>query len=267
MNVHPAPETVTGFQQGTLDPHAALIVDAHLNGCDACRGRFSVPADAAEESWLQIRAVIRLPVPGLAERLLMRAGLSPALARMLTDTPVFHGGWLIAVALTLAFAGWAASSAGDGQHLLPFLLAAPLVPLLGVAVNLSRPSDPIAQIAAVTPTDGLLLVLMRTLATSVVGLCIAALVDVVAIPPDRSWLWVLPSLSVTALALAAGTILPRPHAVGLVGSLWALGIVVIGFTDQPLAAIQQTTSSWAIAGAAGVAVLLARRNSYRQQDE
>jgi len=267
MNTHPTPETITAFQDGTLDPHATLVVDAHLNGCDACRDRFNVPVAAAEQSWLQIRAVIGFPAPGLVERFLMRAGLSPAFARMLTDTPLFHGGWLIAVAVTLVFAGWAASSAGDGQHLLPFLLAAPLVPLLGVAVNLSRPSDPVAQIAAVTPTDGLLLVLVRTLATSVVGLCIAALVDVVAIPPDQSWLWVLPSLSVTALALALGTILPRPHAAGLVGSLWALAIVVIGFADQPHAAIQRTTGSWAVAGAAGVVVLLARRNSYRQQDQ
>ncbi|MEX2654333.1 MAG: zf-HC2 domain-containing protein, partial [Acidimicrobiia bacterium] len=98
MTPHPTSETLGGYQEGALDPHTSLLVDAHLASCTECRDRFSVPADAAAKSWLQIRAVIHLPEPGLVERLLMRTGLSPALARMMADTPLLHRGWLIAVA-------------------------------------------------------------------------------------------------------------------------------------------------------------------------
>ena len=85
------------------------------------------------------------------------------------------------------------------------LLAAPVLPLLGVAASWSRVFDPAYDLVAATPAAGLSLLLRRT-AVVLAVIVPAALLAGVVTDADGVATWLLPCLALTAAALALGSV-------------------------------------------------------------
>ncbi|MFB4278165.1 hypothetical protein ACBJ59_22935 [Nonomuraea sp. MTCD27] len=145
--------------------------------------------------------------PGPVERLLSRAGVPGHLARLLVATPALSRAWVVAVVVVLACAvavGQAARDVG-ASYLLAFLVAAPVLPLAGIAPAYGRHVDPVHETQAATPMAGPRLLLLRAgavLATAVV--LTAAASPWLPGPPGRGAGWLLPSLALSVGFAAAG---------------------------------------------------------------
>jgi len=263
VNEHPDLSVLEAYRNGSLEEPTATSVEAHLPTCPPCRRSVLMPSKWLDRSWTQISVGIRLPAPTRVELALTRLGVGAATARLLVRTPSLRLPWLIALTVTLVFAALGATLGTTENALVPFLIAAPLAPVIGVALAYSRSSDPIQQITTVAPIDPLRLLLLRSSAVSATGISIAAIADLAFIPPDRSWIWILPTLALTTLTLAVGTYLHLWVAATAVGTLWLLGIGGLAITGDVLIALRQTGWITIILLAAGL-VIVARRDSYRR---
>jgi hypothetical protein len=206
---------------------------------------------------------IRLPVPTRIELGLTRLGVGDGTARLLVRTSSLRLPWLIALCVTLVFAALAAALGSTENALVPFLIAAPLAPVIGVALSYGRPSDPIQQITTVAPIDPLRLTLLRTTAVCATAIFMAAVADLAFIPSDRSWLWILPALTLTTLTLAVGTYLQLWAAATAIGTVWLLGVGGLAITGDVLLVFRRPGWITVILLAAGL-VVVARRDSYRR---
>jgi hypothetical protein len=163
--------------------------------------------------------------------------------------------------------GWiTASSPGripvdPGQNLTPFLLVGPLLVLAGVAAAFLPMFDPACQLAAAAPFSGLALLLARS-----VSALTAALVPVAAaafLLPGPGWLPVallLPSLALSALALAAATVLPPRAAAVMAAILWTVPALLLAADDVPLLIVQRNAQFACAATLCACAVVLVARH-------
>lgn len=262
MNGHPGRELLDAYRHGSLGEPAATAVEFHLPTCSKCQQTVRLSSEWDHLSWAQIAVGIRLPPPTRIEQGLTHLGVGEATSRLLLRTPALRLPWLIALSFTLVFSAVAATLGSTESSLIPFLVAAPLAPLIGVALAYSQPSDPIQQITAVAPMDPFKLLLIRTSAVSATALAIAAIADLVLIPPDRSWLWILPALTLTVLTLAVGTYLHVSSAAVGVGALWLLGVGGLAITGDAYVLFRQPGWMSVVLVAALLALVL-RRDSYR----
>jgi Putative zinc-finger len=275
---HASPDLLAGYAAGEVGGAAAWSVEAHLDACAQCRSALSPHADperlARNRSVLLVRAATG--DGGRVSSLLRRCGVPGYLLTLLAATPALRRSWLLSVAGVLALVtgeaalaryGWGGTAAGrhPGQEILvPFLLAAPLLALAGVAAAFLPVFDPAWRLAVAAPFSGFTLLLVRTvcaLATAMIPAACAAFAM-----PGPGWLpaaFLLPSLAVCAVALAAVTVTgPLPAAVAA-GAAWVLPVLLLAGAHLPLAAV-----GWhGQAAAAGVllaaaAVLLARRDRF-----
>jgi hypothetical protein len=102
----------------------------------------------------------------VAERLLVRLGVADHTARLLAATPALRGSWLLAVAVTLAFAVLAAWARPGPDAILAFLCVAPLLPLAGIAVAYGPGIDPTYEIGLAAPLRSFRLLLLGAPARS-----------------------------------------------------------------------------------------------------
>lgn len=262
MNGHPDFSVLEAYGDGRLDEPIAAAVEAHLPTCSQCQQSVLMSSEWRVRSWNRIAVGIRLPAPTSIEHGLIRLGVGAAIARLLIRTPALRLPWLIAVSITLVFAGLAATLGSTENDLVPFLIAAPLAPLIGVAFAYNRPSDPIQQITTVAPIDPLRLLLLRTAAVAASAISIALIADLVFIPPDRSWLWILPALTLTTLTLAIGTYLHLWLAAACVGTLWLLAVGGLAITGDALLILRQP--AWIVMLVTAGLVVFARRDTYRR---
>lgn len=227
MTWHADPDLLEGYAHGSIDDVAASSLEAHIVACTACRDRIAahVPVSRVMANWDGVVAALDAPQPGRLERLLARAGLRAATARLLTATPTLRASWLSSMALALAF-GLVAASRPGGAPLL-FLALAPLVPVVAVSIAFSRALDPSSELVDATPLAGLRLLLLRTVASLGPSVLLAAAAGVVVEDLGRSSaMWLLPALALSALSLLASSVVPIGAAAGVVGGLWATGAVV-----------------------------------------
>ena len=182
--------------------------------------------------------------------------------------------WLLAVVAGEAAAvryGWIHAGgpgrvAGyrDPEVLAPFLLLAPLLVLAGVAAAFLPMFDPACQLAVAAPFSGFTLLLVRW-----VSALTAALVPVVAaafLLPGPGWLPVallLPSLALSAFALATATVMDPRAAAVTAGVLWAVPVLLLAAAHGPLP-IVQANAQFACAAVlcACAVVLLARHDRF-----
>jgi hypothetical protein len=261
---HAGEDLLASYAAGTAGTVADWSVEAHLAGCARCRSALSAHVDAERLARNRSALLVRAAIGdgGRARCVLRRCGVPDHMVGLLAATPSLRRSWLLSVIGVLAVvAGEAAAvrygwipAGGHGRlavghghlagypgrdALAPFLLVAPLLVLAGVAAAFLPMFDPACRLAVAAPFSGFTLLLVRS-----VSALTAALVPVVAaafLLPGPGWLPVallLPSLALSAFALAAATVL-EPHAAAVTaGVLWAVPVLLLASAHGPLLIVQ-----------------------------
>jgi len=248
---HVGEDLLTSYAAGTAESVDGWSVEAHLTGCASCRSALSALVDAERmarnRSVLLVRAAIGDGGP--VRRLLRRCRVPDHVLSLLAATPSLRASWLLSVVAVVAVVAGEAAAVGygwipGGGHvaghpgpaaLAPFLLVAPLLVLAGVAAAFLSVFDPAWRLAAAAPFSGFTLLLVRAVCALAV-----ALVPVTGIAfalPGPGWLPVallLPSLALSAVALAAATVTDPRVAAVITAALWALPVLWLAWARVPL---------------------------------
>ncbi|MFE9613528.1 zf-HC2 domain-containing protein [Streptomyces sp. NPDC006012] len=237
------------------DAGARWTLEAHLERCAACQAevrevsRTHCPADTALIAQVGDRLSATLTPVRRRRGRRVRAALARCAAPAL-------GPWTAAVVLVVLSA--LVLSTAVARTPLPQLLA-PVMPLLGVALSWGPHSDPAHELIATTARSGLGLVLRRTLA--VLTLVIPALAAAGGLVGAAPAMALLPALALICACLALGSVVGVPRAAAVLGTGWALFVIVpaIGDTAPPSWLQESATPAWAAATAVlSVAVGLCR---------
>ena len=241
MSWHLDAETIESYRGGGLSPAMAASLEAHVVACVECRALVTEQIDTsrAAMNWLAITDRVDEPTRNIAERVLVRLGLSEHLARLIVLTPTFRVAWFGAVATVAALAVVASSDTtlmrGD-RGSFAFLVLTPLLPVLGVATAFMPRNDPAYELTASSPISAFELLLVRTAAVLVTSVAVSAVASL-ALPTHLSSAvaWLLPSLGLTTATLAFARWVPVTVAAGVLSALW-LGAAAI--TARAAAAAQ-----------------------------
>jgi hypothetical protein len=213
-----------------------------------------------DANWRAITIELDAPRPSRLERLLASVRMPTPVVRMVAATPALRRSWYVSI-VAVVLIGLGVADPTDQSSLLTLLVAAPLLPVLGVAMAYGSAADPSHEIQLATPTHGLRLVSIRAVTVVAVSAAVVVLLSLLneaARPMAAAWL--LPSLAVTAASLAMMTIRPPRQATSIVAVAW-LGTVLAAriVADDPLAAFRMLGQSIALAVAVGAAVVASVR--------
>jgi hypothetical protein len=260
---HADPTLLASYLAGDLDAVTGASVEQHVSRCETCRAAVGplLEPQLVERTWAGIRDAVERPPLPVPIRLARRLGLSESAAVLLAAAASLRGAWLVGAFVSLSFATLAAYLSG-GTALAPFLLVAPLAPVLGVAAAYGPRQDPLEALVATAAYGRTRLILLRTIAVLVSVLPVTALLGL-ALPGPR-WLaaaWLGPALALVPVLLAlAGFVGPRAAAtVVLLG--WSSVVVAstrVGLDPAwPVEAAQQGVYlALAVAACAVIAVRL-----------
>ncbi len=215
-----------------------------------------------DANWRAIEIELDAPRPSRIERLLRTLRVPSTATRLVVATPALRRAWYLAVAGAVLIALTAADPDAPRQSVLLFLLVAPLVGMLGVAMAYGPHADPAHELQLATPMRGLRVVAVRTvvvMVTSAVVITGCTLLNRVTRPFAIAW-W-LPTIAVAATALAVMTVLPPRRAATLVGVLWCGLVVISQVGDDPLVAFTLVGQVLAIGVAIVASVVVVRRGS------
>jgi hypothetical protein len=223
MTWHVPGEELARYASGDADDLQSYSIEAHLPACEQCRDEIAALADPEllARSWEGIELRLDAPRRGPLEAALVRAGVSGHVARLLGATPALRLSWLLACAVVLGFAVWAASGRAHGEYW--FLVLAPLMPLAGIAAAYGPDVDPTYEIGLCAPLPSARLLLVRALAVLVTTSAMAAVAALVL--GGAQWsaaAWLLPALGLTLASLALCTRLSPGLACGSLAALWVL---------------------------------------------
>lgn len=249
------------YLEGRLDAVLGASLERHLDACAACRAAVRPLADLPllEQAWAGVRADVEAPPVPAVVRVARRLGLPDPVGVLLAAAASLQVAWLSGALVALGFAFVASSFTGDGT-LWPFLLVAPLIPVIGVAAAYGPSEDPFEALAVTSPYGRPRLVLVRTLAVVVTTIPAAFLVGLAL--PAPSWVaaaWLGPAVAMLPLLLAlAGFVGPRA-AGAVIALLWS-GVVVGSVRELPATwPVQATQQAVYLALAiAALVVLMAR---------
>ncbi len=275
MTWHVNTALLRAYRSEQLSDARTASVELHVTACAQCRSLVAadagVPAEAARQRVKQaLDKRLDAPPLGRLERALRRAGVRDADAGLLVATLSLHGSWLAAWVLALAF-GFVATMAGpEGAALALFLVAAPLVPLTGVALAYGPRIDPTHEIAVAASIPAARVILLRTLAVTAPAFPALVAVSFVLPGGPLAFAWLLPAVGLAAASLALGTIMPLSRAAVGLAAAWAVGAAV-GFAEAPRSGAEAFVRSFAafrpsgqlVSAAVGAAslVLLALRRA------
>lgn len=236
---HTEPPLLEAYVAGSLDALAAASVEQHLARCADCRTVVQPLVDrrVLQQAWSGIRDAVETPRQPLLIRAARRLGLSDAHSVLLAATVSLRTAWLISSLIALAFAT-AAAHLSDGVRFWPFLLVAPLVPLLGVAVSYGPSDDSLEGLIVATPYGRGRLILTRTLAVLVTTLPLSFLVSLTL--PGPAWVaaaWLGPALALVPVLLALAS---------FVGPRTAAGLVSLGWVAFVLPSIRTFSPTWPV---------------------
>jgi hypothetical protein len=210
--------------EGTDGSVSGASVEQHLLACAECRSR--VPAQpVVEPVWARVQDAIQIPKQSLLERFLLRLGLPEADARIVAVSPAFRGAWLVGLATLLAFVT-VAGGYGEGRGQLAFLVIAPLVPALAVALGYDPELDEALESECAAPYSRLRLVLLRSVALLVVAVP-AFVTASLLLPGSIAFWWLAPAAGCTAAVLALSTWVVPLAATGIVGTCWLLVVSTV----------------------------------------
>ncbi|MDQ3569201.1 MAG: hypothetical protein M3450_01530 [Actinomycetota bacterium] len=234
MTWHIHTDLLDGYESEALSAAGMASVEMHVTNCESCRSQVAARADASAQARVMQALAERLDTPraGWMERALRLGGLSDADARVVGATLALHGSWLVACVLTLAFVVLAATTGPERAGLAGFLVAAPLVPLAGVALAYGPRVDPTFEIATAAALPGARIVVLRTLAVTAPAIPAIAVLSLFLPVGPLAFAWLLPALGLAAASLALGTLMPLVQAATGLGVLWLLGTAV-GLAGAP----------------------------------
>ena len=275
---HAGEDLLASYAAGMAGAVASWSVEAHLTGCASCRSALSAHVDAERLASNRSALLVRVAIGdgGRVRRLLRRCGVPDHVLSLLAATPSLRASWLLSVMAVVAVVageaaavsyGWIPGGGPVAGHpgpaaLAPFLLVAPLLVLAGVAAAFLPVFDPAWRLAAAAPFSGFTLLLVR--AVCALGAALVPVTGVAFALPGPGWLPVallLPSLALSAFALAAATVVgPRAAAV-TAGAVWALPVLLLAGTHVPLLIVQQNAQlTCAAVLCASAVVLFLRRD-------
>jgi hypothetical protein len=215
----------------------AASVELHVTTCPACRALVSSRAGSAgrtAQDRVKQALDTRMDTPpvGWLEKALRRVGVGDADARIVVATLSLHGSWMVASIVALMLVVLFTTAGPERAGLATFLVAAPLLPLVGVALAYGPRVDPTFEIAAAATLSGVRIVLLRTLAVTVPAMpAIAALSLLLPFGP-LAFAWLLPALGLASASLALGTVMPLGQATVGMAALWLVGAVT-GLAGAP----------------------------------
>lgn len=253
------------YTSGDTQPVAGASVEAHLIQCADCRTRLGavMPREALNLTWTKIRDKVETPHVSVVEQLLRRLGMSAESARLLAAVPAFRGAWLLGVFVVIVFAGVAALFSGE-TGLSLFLIAAPLVPVAGVAACFGGDADPAHELITTTPHSAFRLLLLRTLGVLATSIPLTAIIGVAL--PGPAWLgaaWLLPAVAGVLLTLLMGPLLGSTTTAAVLGACWSLAVVTAARVGDPLEVVEPLMQIvLAVIALGALAALLVRYPSF-----
>jgi hypothetical protein len=257
MTEHPT-ELLLEIAGGAVPPPEAR---AHLTACERCHRTLAAlaPLDLGY-AWQGVAAELDAPRPGVLERILLAAGVRPALARFTATTPSLRLGWLLANALVLLLVGLPLALRPAASWPSAALLVAPLLAAAAVAFAYGPGADPAHEVVAASPLSPVQALLVRLAAVLAANSLLAGAADLLLDGDGPPAGWLLP---MTAAALLAVVIASRwtpmvGAAAGMGG--WLLVLAAWRVSDQPAAWLTGPGAQTAYAAlTVALLVLLVRR--------
>lgn len=259
MTWHADTTLLRRYASAQLSDAGMASVEMHVTSCASCRALVAAQSDHRPIERVKLAIDERLDTPrtGWAERTLVRTGLDERDARLIGATLSLHGSWLAACVLALSFAALATSVGPERLGLAAFLVLAPLVPLLGVALAFGPRVDPTHEIATAASLPTTRIILLRTLA--VTGPIMPALALLSLLLPAGwalSFAWLLPAAGLAAATLALGTVMSLNRAAAGTAVVWLAGAAV-GFLTAPRASAEAFVQGFAAFGPSGQLLFVA----------
>jgi hypothetical protein len=265
MSWHADPALMETYALGVLDQAHASSIEAHLLGCERCRGAIAhqVGRSRLEGLWAGIEERLEPERPGVVERFLVWFGVPDHVARLLAATPSLRLSWFAALAVALGFATGAARSGRFGVLL--FLLVAPLIPLAGVAAAYGPGVDPTYEVGLAAPMRSFRLLMIRAIAVLVTSTALVAIAATAL--PNLDWIaaaWLVPSLGLTTANLALSSYWSSHRVTAVLVLGWAIVVVLSErMSSVPYAAFRAVPQVvFAIIAAASILVLARRREAF-----
>ncbi len=251
------------YVEGQLDAVLGASLERHLDHCGECRSAIRPLADlpGLDRAWDGIRTVIESPRHPWLVRQGRRLGLPEPTSVLLAATVSLRTAWVSSALVVLAFASATAVLASGGT-LWPYLLIAPLIPVLGVAAAYDRAEDHFEALTVTTPYGRTRLILVRALAVVATCVPIACLLGLAL--PGPIWIavaWLGPALSMIPLLLALASFVGPRIGSAVIALLW-MGVVISSVRRLPATwpvEVQQQVVYLALALVAGVVLLLRSR--------
>jgi len=236
---HAADDLLAEYAAGRVDAVTGASVEQHLTHCADCRTsiRRFVDVPALDRAWEGIRTAIETPQLPLPVRAARRIGLSEPHSVLLAATVSLRTAWLTSSLIALVFAT-AAAHLSSGLALWPFLLVAPLIPVVGVAASYSSSEDALETLVVATPFGRGRLILVRTLAVLLTTLPVSFLVSLWL--PGPLWVaaaWLGPALALVPVLLAVSS---------FVGPRIGAGMVAVGWTAFVLPSVRLLPATWPV---------------------
>lgn len=240
MNWHASSRLLDTYARGAATYAEACSLEAHVMACETCRA--AIPVELIKErldrTWEAIADELHAPKGDAWERMILRTGVPDYIARLLATTPSLRVAWVLALGAVLSF-GVLASYVGNGIRL-PFLLLAPLVPLIGVAGAYGPVADPAFEVALAAPMRSFKLLLIRATGVLTVSLVLGSVGAVLL--PQLDWMvvaWLLPSLALVSISLALSTLILPVRSAAFVAVVWVGGVLTVEYAaSEPLTAFR-----------------------------
>jgi hypothetical protein len=261
---HLSPELLGRYAAGTLDLGPQAAVEAHIVTCADCLGLASATAPTAvlQQVWQGVLTATAAPKMPWPLRFLQRLGLPETDAVILRASSSLYRPWLLSLVGAFVF-GVAGTMLPAAEQRAFYLLVAPLLPAITVAAAYDS-TDPIRELTAGMPFSKLRIALLRTAFAVAVALP-AVLVGGLALPfvGATAFTWLLPTLTLTLLALALLTWWNAATAGGTIAAGWLLVVGTLRAANQ-VTAVDTLVAQLAFAAAAllALAVLTIRLSRY-----
>lgn len=253
------------YRDRRLGPIERASVETHAERCGDCRSRLAAPAGLPpaldlDRIWSQVEARAQAPAIGPIGRGLLRAGVRMDDLVVLRVIAAQTRQWTISATLVLAVAAIAAVLGPVGSAPLLFLVVAPLLPALGVAVTYRLAPHGVDLLETTSPFAPARMLLWRT--AYVVATAVPTAVALGAVVLTEPWAavaWLAPSAACTLCVAVAATWTDPLRPAVAVAAAWAGIAGLWAVRDTPWAVAAPSTQLVALAVALAAAVVLRHR--------
>lgn len=225
---HVPPELLRRYADGDDDWGLSEAVETHLAVCGECRSTVARLADVPQldNLWARVHTTIAVPADGRLVRAGLRLGIHEADVVVVRASTGLHRPWAVAV-LGAVVAALVSSMLDVDLRDFSFLALAPVVPALAVAVAYDA-TDPVRELTASTPASKLRVAFLRAATALAVAVPVTAAAGLIVPGLDQlTFVWLLPSLALTALVLVLLTGLTAWAASTVTGVVWVLTAAVL----------------------------------------